>query len=73
MVVHIMPNTEGRISPFEGLRYYDLKRWKIAGEVLNNVEDGVIPYNFEDRFYEWPLPQSEIDKSNGVLIQNENY
>ncbi|WP_233753001.1 RagB/SusD family nutrient uptake outer membrane protein [Algoriphagus sp. AGSA1] len=68
-----MPNTEGRISPFEGLRYYDLKRWKIAGEVLNNVEDGVIPYNFEDRFYEWPLPQSEIDKSNGVLIQNENY
>ncbi|WP_192349417.1 RagB/SusD family nutrient uptake outer membrane protein [Algoriphagus sp. Y33] len=58
---------------FEGLRYYDLKRWKIAGEILNNVEDGVIPFNFEDKFYEWPLPQSEIDKSNGVLIQNENY
>lgn len=58
---------------FEGLRYYDLKRWKIAGEVLNNVTDGVVPYHFEEIFYEWPLPQSEIDKSNGVLIQNENY
>lgn len=58
---------------FEGLRYYDLKRWKIAGEVLNNVTDGVIPYHFEEKFYEWPLPQAEIDKSNGVLVQNENY
>lgn len=60
-------------TAFEGLRYYDLKRWKIAGEVLNTVEDGIIPYNFEEKFYEWPLPQSEIDKSNGVLVQNENY
>lgn len=58
---------------FEGLRYYDLKRWKVAEEVLNQVTDGVIPYNFEERFYEWPLPQSEIDKSNGVLEQNPNY
>lgn len=58
---------------FEGLRYYDLKRWKIAEEVLNQVTDGVISYNFEEKFYEWPLPQSEIDKSNGVLLQNPNY
>jgi hypothetical protein len=58
---------------YEGLRYYDLKRWKIAGEVLNNVTDGIIPYIFEEKFYEWPLPQSEIDKSNGVLIQNDDY
>ncbi len=58
---------------FEGLRYYDLKRWKIAEEVLNGVSDGVIPYHFEKRFYQWPLPQSEIDKSNGVLEQNPNY
>jgi len=58
---------------FEGLRYYDLKRWKIAGEVLNNVEDGVIPYNFEERFYLWPIPQSEIDKSDGTLTQNPDY
>lgn len=58
---------------FEGLRYYDLKRWRIAEEVLNNVTDGIIPYHFEERFYLWPLPQSEIDKSQGVLEQNPDY
>jgi hypothetical protein len=58
---------------FEGLRYYDLKRWKIANEVLNNVEDGIIPYNFEEKFYHWPLPQSEIDRNQGTLVQNPDY
>lgn len=58
---------------FEGSRFYDLKRWKIAAEVLNNVEDGVIPYHFEERFYHWPIPQSEIDKSDGTLTQNPDY
>lgn len=58
---------------FEGLRYFDLKRWHIAGEILNNVSDGLLEYNWEDRFYHWPLPQSEIDKSNGVLVQNPDY
>jgi hypothetical protein len=58
---------------FEGLRYYDLKRWRIAEEVLNNVTDGILEYNFEERFYQWPLPQTEIDKSQGELVQNENY
>jgi hypothetical protein len=58
---------------FEGLRYFDLKRWKIAKDVLNNVKDGLITYKFEDRHYLWPLPQTEIDKANGVLIQNPDY
>ncbi|MCM4169511.1 SusD-like protein P2 [Arenibacter antarcticus] len=58
---------------FEGLRYYDLKRWRIAEEVLNNISDGVLDYTFEERFYHWPLPQSEIDKSQGVLEQNPDY
>ena len=58
---------------FEGSRYYDLKRWRIAEQVLNNVEDGVIPYHFEERFYHWPIPQSEIDKSDGTLTQNPDY
>lgn len=58
---------------FEGLRYYDLKRWRIADEVLNNVDDGVLTYNFEERFYQWPLPQTEIDKSQGELVQNPDY
>ncbi len=58
---------------FEGLRYYDLIRWHIAGPVLNNVKDSLTPYHFEDKFYRWPLPQTEIDKSGGVLVQNPNY
>jgi hypothetical protein len=58
---------------FEGLRYFDLKRWHIAGEVLNSVTDGLLEYHWEDRFYRWPLPQSEIDKNNGTLEQNPDY
>jgi hypothetical protein len=58
---------------FEGLRYLDLKRWHIAGTVLNNVKDGMIGYKWEDKFYHWPLPQEEIDKSNGTLVQNPDY
>jgi len=58
---------------FEGLRYYDLIRWHTAGQVLNNVKDGLLPYHFEDKFYRWPLPQPEIDKSGGILVQNPDY
>ena len=58
---------------FEGSHYFDLKRWKIAKEVLNAVVDGLLVYNFEDRHYLWPLPETEIDKANGVLIQNPDY
>lgn len=58
---------------FEGLRHYDLIRWHIAGEVLNKVVDSKVPYHFEDKFYRWPLPQTEIEKSAGVLVQNPNY
>src|SRR5690606_27089955 len=55
---------------FEGSRYFDLKRWHIAGEVLNAVTDGIVTYRFEDKFYKWPLTQSQIDRSQGVLIQS---
>ena len=58
---------------FEGLRWYDLKRWRTADEVMNSVTDGIIPYHFEDKFYDWPLPQTEIDKSQGILVQNPDY
>lgn len=58
---------------FEGLRYFDLKRWRIAEEVLNNIKDGILTYQFEKRFYQWPLPQTEIDKSQGILEQNPDY
>jgi hypothetical protein len=58
---------------FEGLRYYDLKRWRIAGEVLNNISDGLLNYTFEEKFYNWPLPLAEIDKGLGILEQNPDY
>ena len=61
---------------FEGQRYFDLKRWRILGEVMNNFDEPTMPLYkpvFEERFYLWPIPQSEIDKNNGVLIQNPDY
>lgn len=61
---------------FEGHRYFDLKRWRIIGEIMNNFDESTLPLYksvFEDRFYLWPIPQSEIDKNNGVLVQNPNY
>lgn len=58
---------------FEGLRYYDIKRWKIAGEVLNGVKDpGNVVRKFEDKFYLWPIPQAEVDKM-GADFQNPDY
>ena len=58
---------------FEGLRHFDLIRWHIAGPTLNGLNTGVITFNWQDKFYEWPLPQTEIDKSGGVLVQNPSY
>lgn len=58
---------------FEGHRFFDLKRWKTAKTVLNAVNDAPITYKFEDKHYLWPIPQSEIDKNQGRLIQNPNY
>lgn len=61
---------------FEGHRYFDLKRWHIIEEIMNNFEEPTLPLYksvFEKRFYLWPIPQSEIDKNNGVLIQNPDY
>jgi hypothetical protein len=59
---------------FEGFRYDDLKRWRIAEERLNmDASEGVINRTFERKNYHWPIPQSEIDKSNGILLQNPDY
>lgn len=50
-------------------RFYDLVRWGIAKEVLHAA--GKVKY--QDKNALLPLPQTEIDKSKGVLIQNPNY
>lgn len=58
---------------YEGLRYFDLLRWRIAKQTMNAVTDGILQYNFKDINYKWPLPQAEIDRNQGTLVQNPDY
>lgn len=67
----------------EGLRYYDIIRWKIADQVLNKTIvsyeiPGVLPLKtIETRVfnpaknYVWPIPQSAIDKAKELLQHDE--
>lgn len=58
---------------FEGFRYYDIKRWKIAKQVLDGVNDGLITRKFESpKNYLWPLPEQET-RVNKAIKQNPNY
>ena len=50
-------------------RFYDLVRWGTAQQVLHAAGKT----NYQNRHALLPLPQAEIDKSNGVLVQNPNY
>lgn len=52
----------------ENERFYDLVRWGTAQEVFN-----ALGKNYQPRNRYLPIPQPEIDKSNGVLIQNPDY
>ena len=47
-------------------RFYDLVRWRIAEDVLGGL-------GYQEKHALLPLPQEEVDKSNGVLKQNPNY
>lgn len=75
---------------FEGHRYFDVRRWKIApetesknlmGVIINRQEDGSKTYEpelllqraWDDRLYRLPIPQAEIDRSEGSLTQNTGY
>lgn len=65
----------------EGHRFYDLVRWGTADEVINtyyDTESADRPYlstgTFVSNRHEYlPIPQDEIDRSAGVLEQNEFY
>lgn len=50
----------------EGGRFFDLVRWGDAERVLG-------PMGYQPKNALYPLPKPEVDKSNGVLIQNPNY
>ncbi|MDO6429940.1 RagB/SusD family nutrient uptake outer membrane protein [Flavitalea sp. BT771] len=72
---------------FEGHRFFDVRRWMIAGQTDNLMMHGmevdrgpgityktfnVRKHNFTKAMYLWPIPLSEIAKSPG-LLQNPLY
>lgn len=58
---------------FEGFRYLDLKRFKIAPQVLNGLNDGFVTRAFlAPKNYLWPLPEQEV-RINKNLVQNPDY
>lgn len=61
---------------FEGLRYFQLKQWKLMDKLVNGQEDpaykGYIKV-YKPAFEFFPLPQSEIDKAGGILEQDPAY
>ena len=74
---------------FEGLRYFDLMRWGDAATQLAKQEGVAIKNRGVDAVmrafgggykarYEatggfWPIPQSQVELSDGILIQNEGW
>lgn len=57
---------------FEGLRHFDIIRWKMAEKVMNNLVTPAGQCKFTSRMYIWPFPQSEMDV-NPQLDQKTDY
>ena len=64
----------------EGHRFYDLVRWGVAKSVLesySNFEGGFMSrykgLNFKPQNEYFPIPQAQIDRSGGALVQNQGY
>lgn len=64
----------------EGHRWYDLARWGIASEVLNDFlkyeSNHLVKYansNYNAKWTVMPIPHNEIQKMDGLLVQNENW
>lgn len=84
----IVRNERRKELAFEaGHRFFDIRRWKIAGNVLNGwlhgIKTDILPDDggyqrvdfktFDDsKHYLWPIPQRERDL-NKSLSQNENW
>lgn len=84
----IIRNERQKELAFEGHRFFDVRRWKLAESLENRQLHGTEPvrmasgttYNtinvrkrvFDKRMYLWPIPQSEVAKSLD-LIQNPGY
>lgn len=50
---------------FEPHRWFDIVRWGIGSTVFGS--------SWDERFNVFPFPLSEIERSNGLLIQNNGY
>lgn len=53
----------------ENERFYDLVRWEIDVETMHAA--GYSSYQARNRYF--PIPQPEIDRAGGILIQNPDY
>nr|WP_262919360.1 RagB/SusD family nutrient uptake outer membrane protein [Niabella hibiscisoli] len=70
----------------EGLRYFDIVRWKAGSQYLNGVVNGAKFANNntayivldtrkfdEGRDYLWSVPRAEIDQNKNLLPNNTGY
>ena len=64
----------------EGHRWFDLVRWNIAADELNNFVSYESKYlgKYINKYYnpKWatlPIPQKQTQLMNGILVQNENW
>lgn len=61
----------------EGQRYMDIRRWKIAPDVMKSITDvknsQIQQRVWSDKLYYMPVPQLEMDKAKGVLVQTPGY
>lgn len=84
----VIRNERQKELAFEGHRFFDVRRWKIAEQTENRLMHGTEPvrspagttyttvevrrHNFDQRMYLWPIPQAEVAKSS-QLLQNPGY
>ncbi len=61
-----------REMAMEGLRYFDVQRWKIGSTLTGKIIFGSNKITWNDKFYRWPFSRSEMD-INTNLVQNEGY
>jgi len=73
---------------FEGHRFFDVRRWKEAPQYFTNIvwmeitknADDTYSYRrvnntrqWDDKMYLFPIPQSEVAKSGGLIEQNPGW
>lgn len=60
---------------FEGLRFFDIRRWRIGPQAMIGLKDlNVNNYTFdESKHYLWPIPQQEMDIMGTGFGQNPGY